>query len=172
MPSKEKLCEPAYQELLCKDIPKVTKDGVTAIVIAGQALGTDSKIYTRTPTHYIHFIFEPNAVLEHKIPKGWACFAYTIAGSVQFERNGSVIKSNHTVTFNSEGDGIFVESGDDGANFVVISGEPIGERVVQSGPFVMNTEAEIMQAMDDYASGRNGFESARTWESGIAKKVY
>ena len=73
---KDKLCEPAYQELKASDVPKVTKDGVTAIVIAGEALGVQSKVYTRTPTHYLHFIMEKNSVLNQPIPEGWNAFAY------------------------------------------------------------------------------------------------
>ena len=60
------MCEPAYQELLAKDIPKVEKDGIHASIIAGEALRTKSKIYTRTPVHYIHYTMQPNKVLKHR----------------------------------------------------------------------------------------------------------
>jgi redox-sensitive bicupin YhaK (pirin superfamily) len=169
--AKDKMIEPAYQELLHENIPKVTKDGVTAIVIAGEALGIESKIYTRTPTHYIHYTMQPNSVLEHKIPEGWATFAYTIAGKAKFGGSGNFIEAHNTVTFNLEGDGIKVETGEEEADFVLISGKPIGEPVVQHGPFVMNTQKEILKTIDDYQSGKNGFEKADKWESEIQKGI-
>ena len=54
------------------------------------------------------------------------------------------------------------------ARFVVISGKPIGETIVQHGPFVMNTEQEILEAIADYQLGRNGFERALSWVSDIS----
>ena len=74
--AKDKMVEPAYQELTKDKVPRVTKDGVTAIVIAGTALGITSPVYTRTPTYYLHFQMEPGAVLRQEIPKGWNSFIY------------------------------------------------------------------------------------------------
>ena len=72
------------QELKAKDIPRVAKDGVTAYVIAGRALDTDSPVYTRTPTHYIHYQLEPGAKVQHEIPSGWTAFLYTLEGQNAF----------------------------------------------------------------------------------------
>jgi len=64
----------------------------------------------------------------------------------------------------------FAESGEEGSDFVLVSGQPINEPIVQSGPFVMNTRKEIGEAMDDFSKAKNGFEDARTWSSQISKK--
>lgn len=165
------MCPPAYQELKKEDIPKVTKDGVTAIVIAGEALGKSSKIYTRSPTHYLHFIMEANSRIEQPIPSGWAAFVYTVEGRIKFG-GGDYVSAHHTVTLNPEGDGITAETGEgEGGNFVLISGQPIGEPVIQHGPFVMNTQKEIIDAIDDFSKGKNGFERAESWESEIGKRI-
>jgi len=166
--SKDKMCNPAYQELSSEDITTVEKEGVTAIVIAGKALGTESKVYTRTPIHYIHFIMEPVTELNQEIPEGWTAFIYVLNGTVKIG-NGQYIEAHNTVALSSGGDGVSVKTGDEGASFVLISGRPIGEPVVQHGPFVMNTQKQILEAFDDYRSGKNGFENAPGWESEIGK---
>lgn len=81
--SKEKMCEPAYQELKADEITSVEKDGITAIVIAGNAFGVESKVHTKTPVHYIHFIMEPNTVLHQTIPAEWTAFIYVLEGKIK-----------------------------------------------------------------------------------------
>lgn len=165
--AKDKMMDPRYQELKAKDVPRTTKDGVTAIVIAGEALGVASKVHTLTPTHYLHFILEPNAELRQPIPEGWTSFAYTLKGEARFGSDDAkaACKAHHTVVFSKEGNGLYVKAGAEKAEFVLISGKPIGEPIVQYGPFVMNTQKEIMQAFQDYQYGRNGFEKAASWSA-------
>jgi len=169
--SSDKMCEPAYQELKRDQVPRVTRDGVTAVIIAGTALGTTSPVYTRTPTHYLHFEMEPNRVLEQPIPARWNSFLYTLSGEITI--NGSTtIGAHHTVSLTQGGDGVRIMSSVSGpASFVLISGEPLGEPVSQHGPFVMNTKAEIQQAFADYQMGRNGFEAANGWESDNGQRL-
>lgn len=169
--SKDKLCEPAYQELRAEEITTVKGDGITAIVIAGTAFGVESKVYTRTPIHYIHFMMEPSTVLRQEIPANWTAFIYVLNGKMQVEgdSSGEFIEAHNTVALSVIGDGVSVHAGDRGAHFVLISGKPIGEPVVQHGPFVMNSQKEILEAFDDYRNGKNGFEKAPGWESEIGK---
>lgn len=169
--SNEKMCDPAYQELKAEEIMTVKKDGITAIIIAGKSFGFESKVYTRTPIHYIHFIMKPNTKLEQEIPANWAAFIYVLSGNVKVgdDSTSQLIEAHNTVALSLNGDGVLVYAGDHGANFVLISGKPIGEPVVQHGPFVMNTQREILQAFDDYRNGKNGFEKAPGWKSEIGK---
>merc|ERR1719468_892421 len=77
-----------------------------------------------------------------------------------------VIKAHHTVVFSKEGEYLkFENKGSNLARFVLISGQPINEPIVQHGPFVMNTREEITQTMEDYQEGKNGFEMAHKWKS-------
>jgi len=165
--AKDKMMEPRYQELKAKDIPHVTKDGVTAIVIAGEALGVSAKVQTLTPTHYLHFIMDAKSELRQPIPEGWTSFVYTLSGEARFGSDDAkaAVKPNYTLVLSKEGNGLLVKTGEEKAEFVLISGKPIGEPIVQYGPFVMNTQKEIMQAFQDYQYGRNGFENAAKWQN-------
>jgi len=169
--AKDKMCEPAYQELLSSQVPKVSRDGVTAIVIAGEALGVKSPVYTRTPTHYLHFVLEPRAVLHQPIPVGWNAFLYTIEGIIEVGPNGDRCLAHHTITLTLSGDGVTIRATDEPANFVLLAGKPLNEPIVQHGPFVMNTQKQIQEAMMDYQQGRNGFERAPGWRSEIGRPI-
>ncbi|KAH9513841.1 hypothetical protein Btru_031531 [Bulinus truncatus] len=167
----DKMIAPAYQELVDKDIPKGEKDGVKVKVIAGEAFGIKSPVYTRTPTHYLDFLMSPGSHLNHPIPKDWSSFAYILSGEAWFgpEDNNQLCKAHHTITFNNDGDSIHVHNkGSEDCHFVILSGEPINEPVVQHGPFVMTTHEEIQQAFSDYRKCKNGFENAATWNSEYA----
>ncbi|XP_077002470.1 pirin isoform X2 [Tamandua tetradactyla] len=167
--SSEKMVEPQYQELKSEEIPKPSKDGVTIAVISGEALGMKSKIYTRTPTLYLDFTLDQGAKHSQPIPKGWTSFIYTISGDVYIGPDDAQqkIEPHHTAVL-GEGDSVQVENKDPkSCHFVLIAGEPIREPVVHYGPFVMNTDEEISQAILDFRNGKNGFERAKTWKSQI-----
>lgn len=77
------------------------------------------------------------------------------------------IEPHHTAVL-GEGDSVHVENKDpERSHFVLIAGEPLKEPVVQHGPFVMNTDEEISQAILDFRNAKNGFERAKTWKSKI-----
>ncbi|KAL2242489.1 UNVERIFIED_CONTAM: Pirin-like protein, partial [Sesamum indicum] len=76
--------EPMYQELLSDDIPKAEKEGVEVKVIAGEAMGVQSSLYTRTPTMYLDFTLKPNAEYHQSIPEPWNSFVYIIEGEGVF----------------------------------------------------------------------------------------
>ncbi|XP_005111034.1 pirin [Aplysia californica] len=167
----EKMVEPAYQELSDKDIPRGDKGGVKVKVIAGEAFGVKSPVYTRTPTSYLDFVMSPGSQLDQPIPRDWNAFVYILSGEASFgpSEKEVVCKAHHTTTLNDDGDFIHVHNkGSEACHFVLISGQPIKEPVVQHGPFVMTTEQEIKEAISDYRNGENGFEKAMTWNSDYA----
>ncbi|KAK6975375.1 pirin [Biomphalaria glabrata] len=164
----DKMTAPAYQELEDKDIPKGEKNGVKVKVIAGEAFGVKSRVYTRTPTYYLDFKMSPGSQLDQPVPKGWNTFIYTLSGEAWFgpETESKLCKAHHTITFNTDGDSIHVHNkSEEPCHFVMLSGEPIKEPVVQHGPFVMTAQEEIKQAFSDYRNCKNGFENAATWKS-------
>ncbi|EPY73643.1 pirin-like protein [Camelus ferus] len=152
--SSQKMVEPRYQELKSNEIPKPSKDGVTVAVISGEALGIKSKIYTYTPTLYLDFKLDQGAKHSQPIPKG--------PDDAQQK-----IEPHHTAVL-GDGDNVQVENKDlERSHFILIAGEPLREPVVQYGPFVMNTDEEISQAILDFRNAKNGFERAKTWKSKI-----
>ncbi|OAY70517.1 Pirin-like protein [Ananas comosus] len=164
--SKDKMIEPKYQELQSKDISRAEKDGVEVRIIAGEAFGVRSPVYTRTPTMYMDFTVNPGAQLQQPIPENWNSFVYIIEGEGIFGSEDSPPVTSHHCLVLGPGDGLNVwnKSGSP-LRFVLVGGQPLDEPVVQHGPFVMNTRAEIRQAMEDYYLGRNGFEKAKQWKS-------
>eukprot|EP01147_Barroeca_monosierra_P009827 gene9827-2020_t len=171
--AKDKMCDPKYQELKGEEIPHVTKDGVTAIVISGKALGTESPVLTRTPTYYLHFKLEPNSRLEQEIPSEMNTFLYTLSGEIFVGESGEKCDTHHTITLtkNDEQSGVVIFSGENPAEFVLIAGRPHGEPIVQYGPFVMNSQEQIQSTFLDYRMGRNGFERAPQFRSEIGKPL-
>ena len=167
--SEDKMVEPEYQELVSNDIPIVEKNGVKVKVIAGKSFGVISEVRTRTPTYYLDFELAKNSEeTVQEVPEGWTTFVYILEGEVNF--SGETVKAHHTAVFGG-GDCIKFSNADTrSSRFIMISGEPIGEPIVQHGPFVMNTEEEIEQAITDYQRGQNGFEKVRTWKSDHGNK--
>ncbi|XP_066385627.1 LOW QUALITY PROTEIN: pirin-like protein [Miscanthus floridulus] len=164
--SKDKVIEPRYQELESKDISRAEVDGVEARVIAGEALGAASPVYTRTPTMYVDFTMRPGSRLHQPVPEGWNAFVYVVEGEGVFGREKAAPTTAHHCLVLGPGDGLSVwNRSDRSLRFVLVAGKPLGEPVVQHGPFVMNSRAEIQQAMEDYYYGKNGFERASQWSS-------
>ncbi|KAL6284148.1 hypothetical protein ACE6H2_015077 [Prunus campanulata] len=167
--SKHKMTEPKYQEMLSKDIAEAAKDGVKVRVIAGEALGTKSPIYTRTPTMYLDFTLKSGAILQQPIQISWNAFVYVLEGEGIFGSPKSLPVTAHHLLLLGSGDGLEAwNKSSKPLRFILIGGEPLGEPITQYGPFVMNTQEEIDQTIDDFDNCVNGFEKARHWSSGAA----
>lgn len=158
--------EPNYQELLSKDIQRAEKDGVKVTIIAGESMGVKSPVYTRTPTMFLDFTLTPGAQMHQPISESWNSFVYVLDGEGVFGSIDSTPISAHHALVLSQGVGVSVwNKGQKPLRFVLIGGQPINEPVVKYGPFVMNTQAEIDQALQDYHYSKNGFERAKQWRS-------
>ena len=151
LPRRDKMMKPHYQELLSASIPTVERDGVSVRVIAGQSLGASASIDTRTPILYLHVKLAAGAQLEQSVPHDFNLFAFVISGHVL----GAA--ENDAILFARDGDSVVLRSGHDApAELLLIGGRPINEPIARYGPFVMNSEAEIVQAIRDYQNGRMG----------------
>lgn len=165
--SKDKMVEPAYQELPKDDIPRAEKDGVEVRVIAGEAMGVRSPVFTRTPTMYLDFSLQPSSEYHQTIPESWNAFVYIIEGEGHFGiPNGKPSPAHNLLVLGTGGDGLSVwNKSAKPLRFILVAGEPINEPIVQYGPFVMNTQAEIQQTIEDFQYCKNGFENARNWQA-------
>lgn len=155
LPRRDKMMKPRYQELRASDIPTApSADGkVTVTVIAGESLGTQATIDTRTPIIYLHVRLAAGARFTQPIPAAYNAFAFVINGEAVFGSRPA--RENDMVIFDRDGDEVSIAS-DEGAELLLIAGVPLNEPVVRYGPFVMNTPGEIRQAMLDYQSGQFG----------------
>ncbi|QYD70343.1 pirin family protein [Paraburkholderia edwinii] len=158
LPRPDKMIAPHYQEIPSTRIPVATSaDGKVRVkVIAGEALGAKAVIETRTPILYQHFTLQPGAQLVHPVPREYRVFAYGLSGTGLYGEGRQSIEARKMVVFNSDGDSITLAAGDEPLDVLLFGGVPLNEPVVRYGPFVMNTEDEIRQAVIDYQAGRMG----------------
>ncbi|NLP62544.1 pirin family protein [Paraburkholderia sacchari] len=161
LPASDKMIAPRYQEMPHARIPQGrSADGLATVkVIAGESLGARAAIETRTPILYLHFTLAPGARVEQPVPAGWNVFAYGLSGTAQYGANGEEIGAQHMVAFAGDGDTVAIATSAEAAEPVevlLIGGLPLNEPVVRYGPFVMNTEQEIREAVLDYQAGRMG----------------
>ncbi|GAB7525597.1 pirin family protein [Paraburkholderia sp. 2C] len=158
LPRRDKMVAPHYQEIPSTRIPVATSaDGKVRVkVIAGEALGAKAVIETRTPILYQHFTLQPGAQLEHPVPREHRVFAYGLSGTGLYGEDRQSIDARRMVVFHSDGDSITLAAGDEPLDVLLFGGVPLNEPVVRYGPFVMNTEDEIRQAVIDYQAGRMG----------------
>ncbi|OVA01649.1 Pirin [Macleaya cordata] len=164
--SKDKMVEPRYQDIVSQDIKRVEREGVQVRIIAGESMGVRAPVYSRTPIMFLDFTVKPGAKLHQNIQESWNAFVYVIEGEGIFgSMNSSPSMAHHGLVL-GHGDGLRVwnKSGKP-LRFVLIGGQPLNEPVVQHGPFVMNTQAEIDQTMEDYRYRKNGFEKGKYWKS-------
>ncbi|WP_028208424.1 pirin family protein [Paraburkholderia nodosa] len=161
LPARDKMMAPRYQELPTEQIPVGrSKDGKVSVkVIAGEALGAKAAIETRTPILYQHFTLAPGARVEQPVPSNYRVFAYGLSGTGLYGPDARAIDAQQMVTFASDGDTVTLAAPADASaplSVLLIGGVPLNEPVVRYGPFVMNTEQEIRQAVLDYQAGRMG----------------
>ena len=179
LPAKLKSCEPRYRDLRAKEIPTVTADGgkVTLKVISGRSQGTDSvQELAYTPVWIFDIEIAPGGKIQQELPTGWNAFAYTLEGETVFGegKDAQSVGRWHNTVFEREGDYIRAAVAEDAAEksrFVLVAGLPLDQKVVQYGPFVLNSQEEVYQAMMDYQTHSNGFERGRDWESKIGKSM-
>ncbi|HEX2659090.1 MAG TPA: pirin family protein [Polyangia bacterium] len=163
LPARDKLMHPRYQDLPSEAIPVVTStDGrVRVKVIAGESLGAKAVIDTRTPIVYLHVTLQPGGVLTQPVPAAYHTFAYVVRGAPHAGATGATrsLSEGELAVFDAQGDEIQLSLPADAgqpADILLIGGEPLNEPIARYGPFVMNTRAEIIQAVEDFKAGRFG----------------
>jgi redox-sensitive bicupin YhaK (pirin superfamily) len=152
LPAREKMSAPVYQEYSAAAIPEVTPDGARVRVLAGEFNGTRGVI--DDPATDVRYLDVALAAAAHfSLPLGdtHSAFVYVFEGSVRLAGESL---ATHSLAVLGSGNTVGIQAGAAGARFILVAGRPIGEPVVQYGPFVMNTRAEIEQAFADYQAGR------------------
>ena len=161
LPKLDKMMKPRYQEIPSAQIPKaISGDGLVEVtVIAGEALGHQAVIETRTPIVYLHYRIKPGGAVSQSVPGAYNAFAYVIEGEGKFGVDNERGGDGQMVLFAPDGDEVRIENSADAKDtleVLLIAGLPLNEPVARYGPFVMNTREEIYQAIEDYRLGRMG----------------
>ena len=161
LPQRDKMMKTRYQEISNSQIPKATSaDGlVTVSVIAGEAMDEKAVIETRTPIIYLHYKIQPGGSVVQQVASAYNAFAYVVEGEGMFGAQGEFASDGQMVMFDQNGDELKIENRADAKTtleVLLVAGVPLNEPIARYGPFVMNTEAEIRQAFDDYRLGRMG----------------
>ena len=171
LPKEHKMTEPRYQPILNGDIPKVEllrvskdtgdcsvaqiEDGYVR-VIAGQFRDAVGPAKTFTPMNMWDIaLLTKSVAFEFDIAAGHTLLVFVRRGAVKVE--GEELKLADVAIMNQEGTILTLQATQDDTSVLILSGEPIKEPIAARGPFVMNTEAELGQAMMDYRYGQNGF---------------
>jgi len=160
LPAANKMDAPEYQEYKSDAFPVVETSEYKVKVIIGRFADAAAPIVDDiTNVSYFDVQLEANKTFRHHLPLENNSFVYLFEGSGQLK--GKDVSDKTLVALGEDNNVFEFIAGNDGARFLVISGKPINEPVVQYGPFVMNTREEIDQAMHDFQS--NSFVRDRAW---------
>jgi len=152
LPASEKMSAPAYQEFSAAAIPEVALADAQVRVLAGEFNGTYGVINDpATDVCYLDVSLAADACFRLPLETTHHAFVYVFEGSAHLV---DAALAKHTLAVLGAGDAVEVVAGSTGARFILVTGRPIGEPVVQYGPFVMNTREEIEQAIADYRAGK------------------
>jgi redox-sensitive bicupin YhaK (pirin superfamily) len=157
LPAKDKMSTPKYQGITNDQISKfeLPENGGVIEVIAGQYKDTKGSASTFTPVHLLNAKLNKGAKASFNFPANYNTGLLVIEGSIKIN-NTENVSADHFALFENNGEEFTIEATEN-AIVLILSGEPINEPIVSHGPFVMNTQAEIMQAFNDVNTGKFGY---------------
>ncbi|WP_227734106.1 pirin family protein [Yersinia proxima] len=156
LPAKDKMTTPGYQAIRSENIPQVAlPEGAGSLrVIAGDYAGKNGPANTFSPLNVWDIRLNQGKSTEFSLPDGWNTALIVLRGTVQV--NGDAIaRDAEMVLLDATGSHVTIEANND-AVLLLLSGEPIDEPIIGYGPFVMNTQEQIAEAIADFNSGRFG----------------
>lgn len=156
LPAKDKMTAPKYQAIKSADIPVVAlpDEAGRVRVIAGELLTTTGAASTFSPINMWDTVMNAGKSHLFSVPEDHNVVILVLDGTVQIGGD-SIARRGELVTFERGGADVLIEANNE-AKLLILTGQPLNEPVVGYGPFVMNSEAEIMQAFNDVQSGRFG----------------
>lgn len=156
LPSAYKMVQPRYQALKAQDIPHVQLPNAQGYVrvIAGDYANTSGVAMTYSPVNLWDVRLNHAGTSHYAIPEGHNAMLFVVKGAIHLN-NSDIVRQHEIVILDTHGDTLTLVSMGD-AIVLILTGEPINEPVVGQGPFVMNTQQELLQAFDDYDNGKFG----------------
>ena len=155
LPASEKMSAPWYRDFAAAELPRfVTDAGVDVTVITGASHGVTGAV-TREATAplYLDLHLPAGARFEQPLPAGHNAFVYAYRGEVRIGAETLPAQRMAILANDAEADGVVIEATGE-AKVLLIAGRPLNEPIAQYGPFVMNTDQEIYQALNDFRDGR------------------
>lgn len=156
LPAKDKMSPPKYQAIKNAEMPRVDlgQNGMVE-VIAGSYKGHQGPASTFTPVHMMNAKLKNGGKAEFSFPAHYNTIALVIEGNITV--NGTEkVTTDHLALFENEGENFTIETSEDSI-ILILSGEPLNEPIYPHGPFVMNSREEIMQAFQDFNTGKFGY---------------
>ena len=156
LPAAQKMSKPRYQGIVSAEIPRVELGtGAYARIIAGELNGVKGSAKTVTPVNVFDVRLEAGGTGELSLPSGYNSAIVLLRGEVVVNGSATLKGAAQLATLSTSGRTVSLEAKTQSL-VLVLSGEPIHEPVASYGPFVMNTEAELRQAVEDYRAGKMG----------------
>lgn len=155
LPGKDKMSAPWYRDFGAADLPRfTTAAGIAVTVIAGESHGTSGAV-TREATAplYLDLHLPAGASFEQSLPAGHNAFVYVYRGELSIAGEQVPVQRMAILANDPRADGVVLAAAGE-TRALLIAGRPLNEPIAQYGPFVMNTEQEIYQALNDFRDGR------------------
>jgi quercetin 2,3-dioxygenase len=153
LPARDKMTAPWYRDLQSAEVPEWHDTDVTARIIAGVSHGVQGAVQREgTAALYLDIHLAADAAFEQPLPAEHNAFVYVYRGAVAI--GAHAVPQQRMAILANRGDGVRVKAASGGARLLLIAGRPLKEPIAQYGPFVMNTQQEIVQAVEDFRAGR------------------
>lgn len=155
-PAAHKMDQPMYFPVAAEEVPETLSPDklITIRLFAGELMDKKGPAPSQTEVIAATMLIEPHGRVEIPLPREHNVMLYLLDGEVNIEDYGRT-EGLHLVVFNTDGDGITIE-GIEPTRALLLSGKPLNEEVVSYGPFMMNTQTQILEAMRDYQMGKMG----------------
>ena len=151
----DKMQPPGYRDIPSAQIPEQRSDGVTVRVIAGSSQGVDGAVQRpRTEPVYLDLHLAPGARFEQPLPAGHNAFVYVYRGALSVGETPVPAQRMAILANDAGSDGVSLRAGTTPTRALLIAGAPLREPIAQHGPFVMNTQEQLIQAVQDFQAGR------------------
>ena len=155
LPARSKMRDPWYRDIAADEVPQWHGEGAAARIIAGHSHGVAGAMQRETTQPlYLDVHLQPGACFEQPLQAAHNAFVVVYRGALGI--NDTTVRCQRmAILANTPGsDGVVLQAGADGARAILVAGAPLNEPIAQHGPFVMNTQSELIQAVNDFQAGR------------------
>jgi redox-sensitive bicupin YhaK (pirin superfamily) len=158
LPSEHKMTEPSYQNLRSSDMPTYEADGAKVIIFSGSSNGLSAATKNYVPVTMVEIQLQAGATIKQSLPGSYNGFLYVLEGEGEFGAERTEAGEGNALQLGSGGEHavslLTITAQAAGLRVLLYAGEPLDEPVVARGPFVMNTQEQIVQAYQDYREGK------------------